>query len=189
VTSPTELNARSDEGFTLVETVLVAAVSVTLLAIFAGFYPQAVATVQGDADMRVLHWHLKLARETAINQRRAVQVQFVGANTLQLVRTDLPAGTTVIASTTLEHNAQFLLFAGQPDTPDGFGRGAAVWFNNAAPVMFTADGMFTDTAGNPVNGSVYIGQPGKPATSRAITIFGPTATIRTYRWNGAAWRR
>jgi hypothetical protein len=49
--------------------------------------------------------------------------------------------------------------------------------------------MLTDPAGNPVNGSIFIGQPGKPLTSRALTVFGPTATIRSYRWNGSAWRR
>jgi Tfp pilus assembly protein FimT len=181
--------SRPDAGFTLIETVFVAAIAVTMLAVFAGYYPQAVATVQGDADMRVLQYHLKLAREMAINQRRAVQVQFVGANQVRLVRTDLPTGFTTVATAFLEHNARFQLFADQPDTPDGFGRGAAVWFSGADPVMFTSDGMFTDLTGNPVNGSVFIGQPGKPETARALTIFGPTATIRSYRWNGLEWRR
>jgi Tfp pilus assembly protein FimT len=189
VPSPAHAGSSPDAGFTLVETVFVAAIAVAMLAIFAGYYPRAVATVQGDADMRVLQYHLKLARETAINQRRAVQVQFIGSNELRLVRTDLPAGATTVAAAFLEHNARFQLFAAQPDTPDGFGRGAAVWFSGADPVMFTSDGMFTDLAGNPVNGSIFIGQPGKPETSRALTIFGPTATIRAYRWNGAEWRR
>jgi hypothetical protein len=149
---------------------LVAAVS---LAIFAGFYPPAVDTVQGDADMRVLYWQLKLGRETAINQRRG----------------EIPAGETIISTATLEHRAQFLLYPAQPDTPDNFGRPQAVWFGGAASIRFTADGMLTDAAGNPVNGTVFMGQPGRPLTSRAITIFGATATIRSYRWNGSAWRR
>jgi hypothetical protein len=89
----------------------------------------------------------------------------------------------------LEHNTRFMLFDGQPDTPDGFGRPGAVSFSGAATVMFTADGMLTDAAGNPVNGSIFLGQAGRPLTARAITVFGPTATIRTYRWNGTQWRR
>jgi hypothetical protein len=139
--------------------------------------------------MRVLYWQLKLGRETAINQRRGIEVRFQGGNTVQLVRREIPVGETIISTATLEHRAQFLLFPAQPDTPDNFGRPQAVWFGGAASVRFTADGMLTDGAGNPVNGTVFLGQPGRPLTSRAITIFGATATIRSYRWNGSAWRR
>ena len=160
-----------------------------ILAIAVGFYPPAIATIQGDADMRVLNWQLKLARELAINQRRTVQLNFVAPNQIQVFRNEIPAGQTLVSQAVLEHNTQYWLFAGQPDTPDGFGRPTAISFSGAATVMFTADGMLTDAAGNPVNGSIFLGQPGRPLTSRALTVFGPTATIRTYRWNGTQWRR
>jgi hypothetical protein len=160
-----------------------------ILAIGVGFYPPAIATIQGDADMRILNWQLKLARELAINERRTVQLNFVAPNQIRVLRNEIPAGQTLVSQAILEHNAQFMLFAGQPDTPDGFGRPTAISFSGAAVVMFTADGMLTDAAGNPVNGTVFLGQPGKPLTSRALTVFGPTATIRTYRWNGTQWRR
>jgi len=160
-----------------------------ILAIAVGFYPPAIATIQGDADMRVLNWQLKLARELAINQRRTVQLNFVAPNQIQVFRNEIPAGQTLVSQAVLEHNTQYWLFAGQPDTPDGFGRPTAISFSGAATVMFTSDGMLTDAAGNPVNGSIFLGQPGRPLTSRALTVFGPTATIRTYRWNGTQWRR
>ena len=160
-----------------------------ILAIAVGFYPPAIATIQGDADMRILNWQLKLARELAINQRRTVQLNFVAPNQIQVFRNEIPAGQTLVSQAVLEHNTQYWLFAGQPDTPDGFGRPTAISFSGAATVMFTADGMLTDAAGNPVNGSIFLGQPGRPLTSRALTVFGPTATIRTYRWNGTQWRR
>ena len=73
------------------------------------------------------------------------------------------------------------------NTPDGFGRASATDFGGAAAVMFTSDGMFTDQTGNPINGSVFLGQPSRPMTSRALTVFGPTARIRVYRWNGTQW--
>jgi prepilin-type N-terminal cleavage/methylation domain-containing protein len=180
--------SRRDEGFTLAETLVAMVVAAIALAIFAGFYPPAVETIQGDADMRILYWQLKLARETAINERRAVELQFVPPNLLRLVRQNMPNGTTVISTAALEHQAQFMLFAGQPDTPDAFGRPGPIAFNGVAAPRFTSDGMLTDAAGNPVNGTVFIGQVGKPMTSRAITIFGTTATIRSYRWNGTQWR-
>jgi Tfp pilus assembly protein FimT len=180
---------RKDAGFTMVEIMATLGFVMIILAIAVGFYPPAIATIQGDADMRILNWQLKLARELAINQRRTVQLNFVAPNQIQVFRNEIPTGQTMVSQAILEHNTQFLLFAGQPDTPDGFGRPAAISFSGAATVMFTSDGMLTDAAGNPVNGSVFLGQPGKPLTSRALTVFGPTATIRTYRWNGTQWRR
>jgi type II secretory pathway pseudopilin PulG len=180
--------SHQDAGFTVAETLVAMVVAAIALAIFAGFYPPAVQTIQGDADMRILYWQLKLARETAINERRAVELQFVAPNLLRLVRHNIPSGTTVISSAALEHQAQFMLFAGQPDTPDAFGRPGPIDFAGVASPQFSSDGMLTDPAGNPVNGTVFIGQPGRPMTSRAITIFGTTATIRSYRWNGTQWR-
>jgi hypothetical protein len=173
----------------MVEVLATMGLAMVILAIAIGFYPPAVATIQGDADMRILNWQLKLARETAINQRRSVTLQFVMPNQIQVIRNEIPAGTTVLSTAVLEHNTRFYLFAGQPDTPDGFGRAQPIYFAGVATVMFTADGMLTDAGGNPVNGSIFLGQPGRPLTSRAITVFGPTATIRTYRWNGTQWRR
>ena len=175
-------------GFSLIEIVGVLALGSLMMAVFVGFFPKAASMVQGDADLRIINWQLKTAREAAIKERRAVMLQFTAPNQLKIIRQD-PKGQTILSTSFLEHNTQFLLFPGQPDTPDGFGNPAPVSFSGAAQVMFTADGQLTDNAGNPVNGSVFLGQPGKPFSSRALTIFGPTATIRLYRWNGTAWRR
>lgn len=179
----------SDAGFSATEMLIVATMCVTLAAFSGGVFGAATATIQGDADMRVMYGQIKLARETAINQRRAVEVQFVSPNQIRIVRRNIPTGTTLISSAFLEHHTIFTLFSGIPDTPDGFGRGNAVDFGAATAMMFTADGMFTDAAGTPVNGSVFMGQLNKPLTARAVTVFGPTAMVRTYRWNGAAWKR
>ena len=176
------------EGFSLIEVLVVLALSATVLAITVGFFRAALNTFQGDADMRVVEWQLKLARETAINQRRSVEIRFTNPNLITVLRHNIPNGTTVISTIYLEHNTKFMIFPGAPDTPDSFGNAAPVFFNNAAAVMFTADGMFTDPTGTPVNGTVFFGQPGRQTTARALTVFGPTARIRSFRWNGTQWR-
>jgi hypothetical protein len=173
----------------MIELVVVTFIIGVVLAMSVGFYPQAVQIVRGDADLRIVYWELKLARDTAITQRRTVEVRFTPPNMITTVRRNLPNGTTVLSTAVLEHNMRFLLFADQPDTPDTFGRNTPIDFGGAPLVMFTSDGMLTDGNGNAVNGTVFLGQPGRPMTSRALTVFGPTATIRTYRWNGAQWRR
>ncbi|MEZ5318779.1 MAG: prepilin-type N-terminal cleavage/methylation domain-containing protein [Vicinamibacterales bacterium] len=185
---PVRQKRNRDAGFTLTELVLVLLLMSTVLTLGIGFFRTAAATLQGDANLRILEWQLKLAREFAINQRRAVEVRFTAPNLISVVRHDIPSGETILSTAALENHTQFLLFTGQADTPDGFGRATAIDFGAATAVMFTADGMFVDETGNPINGSVFLGQPARPMTSRALTVFGPTARIRVYRWNGTQWR-
>jgi Tfp pilus assembly protein FimT len=178
----------SSAGFSLVELVVTLGLATSMSVIALGVLGTASSIVQGDADLRVVESQLKLARESAINQRRAMEMRFVAPNIIQVVRRNLPNGTEVISRAFLEHRAVFMTFTGLPDTPDLFGNATPVAFGPAA-VMFTADGMLTDATGNPVNGTVFLGQPGRPLSARALTVFGATANVRTYRWNGTQWRR
>lgn len=187
--TPATPRSKRDAGFSSTEALVVLVLAVTLAAFTAGAFRSATDTVQGDADLRVLYGEIKNARELAINQRRAFELQFVPPNQVRAVRREIPSGTTLVSRAFLEHNTIFMLFGGLPDTPDNFGRSTPVDFGGAGAVMFTADGMLTDAGGTPVNGTIFVGQPGKPLTARAVTIFGPTAMIRTYRWNGSAWTR
>lgn len=161
---------------------------VSILGISLGGFSMAINTVRGDASMNIVLWQLKLARETAINQRRAVEIRFTPPNFMSIVRHDLPTGETEIATAVLEHRTQFYAFNAIPDTPDAFGKTGALSFGSATSYMFDADGEFVDQTGNVLNGTIFIAKTDTPMTARALTVFGPTSTIRTYRWNGAAWR-
>lgn len=185
---PTCLDRSRQAGYSLLELLLVLALTGITLGFVVGGFRVASSIVQGDASLRIVQWQFKMARETAINQRRAVEIRFTPPNFLSVVRRNIPAGETVISTAVLEHNTQFRRFVGQPDTPDAFGGAVAINFGAATAYMFTADGMFTDQAGNPLNGTVFVGQANKPQTARALTVFGPTARIRGYRWNGSAWK-
>lgn len=179
---------RSDAGFTVIELLGVLVVTVSVLGIGLGGFSMALNTVRGDASMNIVLWQLKLARETAINQRRSVEVRFTPPNFMRVVRRNIPNGETEISTAVLEHQTQFYMFNSMPDTPDAFGRTTAIDFGSATAIMFNAEGQLVDQAGTTLNGSVFIGRPGAPMTARALTVFGPTSAIRTYRWNGAAWR-
>ena len=182
------VHPSSDAGFTVIELLGVLVLAGTVLAIGIGGFSTALDTVRGDASMNIVLWQLKLARETAINQRRSVQVTFTNPNYIEVDRREIPEGTTQVSTAVLEHQTQFLLFEGMPDTPDGFGRAAPIDFGEVDSISFNAEGQLVDEAGNIVNGSIFIGKPNAPMTARAVTVFGPTSNIRTYRWNGAAWR-
>jgi type II secretory pathway pseudopilin PulG len=179
---------RGDAGFSLIELLGVLVVMVSVLGIGLGGFTMALNNIRGDASMNIVLWQFKLARETAINQRRSVEVRFTPPNFMSVVRRNIPNGETVISTAVLEHQSQFYAFVAMPDTPDAFGKTGAVSFGGATAYMFDAQGQFVDQTGNILNGSVFIGKPNTPMTARALTIFGPTSSIRSYRWNGGAWR-
>jgi type II secretory pathway pseudopilin PulG len=177
-----------DAGFSTLELLAVLVIGICVASITLGGFTTALDTVRGDASMNKVMWQLKLARETAINQRRSVEVRFTPPNFLSVVRLDIPEGETIISTAVLEHQTTFFLFEGMPDTPDTFGRANAIDFGGAEAVVFNSDGQVVDEAGDIINGTIFIGRPGAPMTARALTVFGPTSTIRMYRWNGSAWR-
>ena len=53
--------------------------------------------------------------------------------------------------------------------------------------MFTSDGSLIDSAGDVTNGTIFFGVPNHPETARAITVFGVTGMLRTWKWGGASW--
>lgn len=185
---PSPSRAASDAGYSMLELLVVLVIAICVATISLGGFTNALDTVRGDASMNKVLWQLKLARETAINQRRSVEIRFTPPNFLSVVRQNIPNGETVISTAVLEHQTTFFVFTGMPDTPDGFGRDAAIDFGDATEVMFNSEGQLVDETGSILNGTIFIGRSAAPMTARALTVFGPTSTVRTYRWNGSAWR-
>jgi Tfp pilus assembly protein FimT len=183
------LRKHREAGFTFVELAVAMAIAVTVMGICVAWVPPLTEVMQADADMQVVKSQIALARDAAMNHRRSVELEFIQPNVLQVTRQNLPNGTALLARVVLEHSTIYTKFSDAPDTPDGFGGAGAINLSGAGRVFFTADGTLTDVNGNPVNASVFIGQPGKRLTARAVTVFGPTARVRAYRWSGSAWRQ
>jgi Tfp pilus assembly protein FimT len=174
-------------GFSMVE----ACVAVLVLSIISGFaileFNGMAPGTTANAAMDETVAQLRKGRETAIDQRRNVELHFLGNNQIQLVRDEVPAGTTVLSTLTLEGQVQFLLFNGVPDSPDLFGNATAVCFGNATSLIFQSNGVLVDSNANPLNGSVFLGQTGHSETARVVTILGATGRVRGYRWTGTSW--
>jgi hypothetical protein len=150
--------------------------------------PNFTRQAKADAGLTQAVSALRQAREVAVSQRRNVRVNFINPNMIQVIREDLnPVGTTVLNTVYLESGMQYRQFAGQNDTPDQFGFAAPISFGLAMQRIFTSEGSFVDTAGDPLNGTVFLGRLNDPSSSRAITVFGPTALIRVWRWDGTRW--
>jgi Tfp pilus assembly protein FimT len=182
------LRAESkQDGFSLVETATV----LMLLMAVSGFallnMNSILPGMSANAAMNQTLGQLRRGREIAIAQRRDIEIRFLGANQIQLVRYNVPNGATILNTITLEGENEFRHFNGVPDTPDAFGNGAAVTFSGLSPWIFLSDGMLVDSSANPVNGTVFLGQANRPNTARAVTILGATGRVRNYTWTGAAW--
>lgn len=131
---------------------------------------------------------LRLARDRAIGERRNFQVRFLTPNHIQIARENIPGPTTtVVQDLYLEDDLEFRVMPSVPDTPDLFGLNGAVSFGPSATRVFTSEGTFVDSTGDPLNGTVFMAVNGQPMSVRAITILGSTALIHAWSWNGKAW--
>jgi prepilin-type N-terminal cleavage/methylation domain-containing protein len=184
---------RSQSGFSLLEMMVTLAVTGIVSGMAAANLTDARRAMQSDGAMRVVMTELTTAREMAVTQRRNMEVQFIsgnGANWVRIIRHEVPGiGTTVLRSVALESHATFSLIPGLPDTPDAFGRTAAIDFGAAQTILFGTAGTLIDGNGNPLNGSVFLAINGVPLTARAVTVLGATGRVRGYKWYGGVWNR
>lgn len=178
---------RPSGGFSFVEA------NIVLLMVFvvAGFALLNIGGImpgiRANTALKQVMAQLRTGRELALAQRRNVEVRFLGDNQIELVRFDVPNGRTSLGTVTLEGNVEFRVFDEVPDTPDAFGKAAAVDFRGAGTLIFLSDGTLADDAGDPVNGTVFLGLAGRPETARAVTVLGATGRVRGYRWTGTEW--
>lgn len=181
--------AASERGVTLLETMMVITIS-TIVASAAMFQvATSLPSMKASSGSRAVLSEFNLAREYAQSQRRLMNIQFVGTNQMQIVRQNVPNGTTVVHTLIFEGGMTYQLTTGLPDTPDAFGKHGAIDFGTANTISFTPDGMLVDERGVPVNGTVFLGINGNRKAARAVTVFGATGRIRGYRWISSTWEK
>jgi prepilin-type N-terminal cleavage/methylation domain-containing protein len=188
---------RDERGISLIE-IMIAVAIIGIMTSMAVIQIGAVRPgLEADGAMRTVMAQLNFARETAISQRRLVEVSFANAAVsqtelggwVQVTRRELPNGTTQLSNVPFEGGVRYALWPQVQDTPDGFGNAQAVNFGAAITVMFNTEGMLVDNAGLPVNGSLFMLIPGQPGSFRAVTVLGATGRVRGFRWNGGQWTR
>ena len=184
---------RSRAGFTLLEVLFVTTIVGILLAVSVLVLPSVITSAKADSGTAQLATLLRTAREQAISERRNVEIRFVAPNRAEAWRQDIDdlgaqTGETLVQEVFIGERMELRRFPEHGDTPDAFAAGAqAVEFTGDAPWCFTSEGTLVDANGDVVNGSIFLGQPFEPLTARAVTLFGPTALLREWQWNGQAW--
>ena len=179
----------ASHGYSLIETIFV----LGIMSVVGGMATMQIAVarpaMKGDGAMRVVMAQMRTARELAITQRRYVRVVFSSPGAVQLLLEEVPApSTTAIGSTQLEGGVGFNLVTAVPDTPDAFGKAAALDFGVVTNIKFTPDGTLVNQDGATVNGTVFLAIPSQAQSARAVTVLGSTGRIRGYRWDGRGWR-
>jgi len=183
----------SEAGFTLIEVLITATIVSILLAVTVLVLPSAITSAKADSGSSQLSALLRTAREQAVTERRNVEIRFVAPDRAEAWRQEIDddgveIGETLVQEVFIGERMEMQRFADLPDTPDGFGAAPdPVVFTGDAPWCFTSEGTLVDANGDVVNGSVFLGQPAAPMTARAVTLFGPTALLREWQWNGRAW--
>jgi len=194
---------RKEQGFSLVETLIVIAIMAILasVTIFKSFGTSE--SYQATSAMDVVNGQLRVARQVAISQRRAVRVWFNTYSTALepfTVSYQVQARPNVngdvagpIITMPLPTNTQFVMESGVPDTPMGFGTcsgSSAVCIaglsGGPTTMYFSSTGQFSaDEFGTTTyNGTLFIGIPNQSATARAVTIMGSTGRVRPYTFIG-----
>ncbi|HYL85298.1 MAG TPA: type II secretion system protein [Candidatus Angelobacter sp.] len=183
---------RRQKGFSAIELLVAVAIIGVVLTMALIQWTSIMPNAKANSAVDQLLYRLRSAREQAIAHRRNVQVQFVGTNQLTISELWLAGTPPPPVTYTFEGGAQFMLIAGVPDTPMGFGNSAAVYFENLSggpPIMqFTTNGSFIDGGNTFVNGTVFVGISGVKQSARAVTILGATGRVREYRYDGTQWQ-
>lgn len=180
------MNSR-ERGFSLVEVLVVVAVIGALATVSVGVTMDMVNSAKADNATGALMNAIEVARNQATSQRRDMQLIFTNPNKIEIFRIEVPSLAATLVSTTYLEQGQVFDRVGLVDTPDLFGHAGALAFGSTPTIRFTSDGTFIDSSGDVLNGTVYVAIDSKPASARAVTIFGATGLIRSWRWNGTAW--
>jgi len=184
----------SQRGFSLLEILVAVAIISVVLVMAMLNYGNILPNYKANSAMDQVISQMRSARERAISHRREVQVQFVGTNQLTITELWLVGTAPPPTTVTFEGGAQYMVFASVPDIPApyNFGNSGPIYFGASAsppPTMkFSTTGAFIDGGNSLVNGTVFLGIPGKPSTARAISVLGATGRVREYHWDGSQWQ-
>jgi prepilin-type N-terminal cleavage/methylation domain-containing protein len=185
-----DFRTSAAQGFSMVEVLMVIAIIGILSGAAAVVTPRMLSQSKADSAVTATLTTLRLVQERAVGERRNFDVVFTAPNRIQVYRVAVPpaTGRTLTNDVRLETGQQFMQFPGVEDTPDDFGDAAPLAFGITPTTTFTSEGTFVDSSGDVLNGTIFLGHLGQDATSaRAITIFGATGLVRSWRWDGKRW--
>jgi type II secretory pathway pseudopilin PulG len=202
---------RADAGFSMVEVLIVMVIMIIGVSVSIVQIGPVVKTARVDTAASYVLNEIRHTRERAIDERRKYRITFVtnAASpfaTMNVFQGNLNAAgvlvftpDTINRSLSLPYDLQFLAPNPAPATaPDGqlCGQNPAIDFSvtgaacgSSTTLTFNPDGSISDVVGNPASGAIYMGRPGEPLATRAVSFFGATGQTKGWRMvaQGATW--
>jgi len=176
------------QGFSLIEMLVVVAIIFTVVAFAIISINGALPAQQATAGLNAAAQVFRQGRDAAIAERRSYSLIATAPNQLQLVRNEIGGGITALPVVTLPAPAQFgldpnLTGLKVPD-PNFPTCSNGLCFGGTLTQQWLTDGTFADSAGHPLNATIYVYVPGSKEVQRAFTVLGATGRIRSYKWTG-----
>jgi Tfp pilus assembly protein FimT len=181
-------------GFTVIELLIVMSLGIALAA-FAVFQSRAgMSTFRANSAMNSLKAKLNSTREMAMSRQRDIKITFNGTNGVDFFMVNPDASLTKVDNVALEGGSTFVSTFDQltgKTNLDSWCTDSKNLFANLdgqTTLRFNSDGALIDgTTRQLVSGCMYIGVSGTNSTARAISLFGSTGRMRTYRYVASAW--
>lgn len=186
---------RSPDGFSVIELLIVVAIVIilTAAAVFT-LTPQRRAFRTDDAASQVTNF-LRDAYQRALAQRQTMRVEIDRAQMLIKIVDEnrLPVGDEIEvrrAKLNDEINLnQPAVGAGVVNPPAApYNYPPAVYSSNVWAGRFRSDGSVVDLAGNPLSATLFFSlvnpQVSDSNLIRAVTLFGPSGSVRVWRYTG-----
>jgi len=140
-----------------------------------------------EMAVRTVSIQMSRARQFSVDARRQTKVIFTTPRTITVEASQ--GGTwTQVSTVELPGNMELGIDGSISNGPEGYGTSQVADFSGASEVFFMPNGSAVDGAGILTSGVVYVAQPSKVETTRAVTLFGTTGRIKRYKYiTGTGW--
>ena len=187
--------SKEESGFSVVELVVVVAISIILTTVAVFSLRANKRSYAADDEATQILSFMREAYHRALAQRQTMRVTIDRNNNIVKLMDEglLPGGDEVEiirgkSNDQVSFDRPSYKGVQAPLPPAPYSYGVAGFQNGTWSIRFRGDGSVVDVNGNSVSATLYFVPPNLDATLiRAITIFGPSGSVRYWRYDGSAF--
>ena len=183
-----ELPRSSEGGFSIAELVVVIGMIMVLSAVAIINISSSLKAAAADTASQLIVQEMRLARQYAISDRKIYRLTFNSPSGIALDRQNADGTFTPMSISIIPQTVAFQCESGIPTTsattPNGIGVGTVpidFGVGDSIQIFFQPDGAGRDSLGRIANGVVYTSISGKLSSARAVTLFGSTGSIKSWK--------